>query len=89
MDREDREYARALKNARRRTRFKWVEEAIPMYPKPCGCTGGDEDGRLNHYIPNGVMAYSYGWPWPEMDLAECRLCGAVWTQYDLHHGEGI
>ena len=71
---------REIRNARRRTRFTYVVDAIPLYDRPCGCLGS------SHYLPMGITAYQYS-SLPaasrDDDLAECKLCLAVWRQGDV------
>lgn len=63
-----------IRKARRRTRFQYVEEAIPLWERPCGCVGSE------HYLPTGIMVYlhsSLPGARNENDAAECRMCHAT------------
>lgn len=63
--------------AKKRKQFRYVEEGIPLYERPCGCPNGN-------YIPNGVLGYQYSsLVRTDNDLTECRQCGAVWTAFDI------
>lgn len=59
--------------------FVRVEEVVALYERPCGC---DEIALHPNYIPHGCMYFARTPMWHDMDLFECRLCGAVWTQLD-------
>ena len=56
--------------------FAAVDACITLYEKPCGC-----NPIHSNYIPDGCWHYArYGSN--DMDLFECRQCGAVWTYLD-------
>jgi len=68
-----------IKRARRRVRFRFVEAAIPLYERPCGCPN-------SNYLPDGIRCYQYSTLAPGVrfeDLCECFQCGAVWCWGDV------